>query len=82
MLSAEEVVGLAAELGTADGLRRVRLEIDRLSESFEQEILPFSFQDLSQMQIALAFLSTAIIEMNRIARVILAEAGIRAEYVG
>ena len=37
MLNLEEVAGLASELGTADGLRRVKLEIDLLSERFEEK---------------------------------------------
>jgi hypothetical protein len=82
MLNLEEVAGLASELGTADGLRRVKLEIDLLSERFEEKRLPFSHEELSRIQIALASLSAAIIEMTRIARVMLAEAGVRADNVG
>ena len=82
MLNSEEVAGLAGELGSADGLRRVKLAIDLLSERFEEKTLPFSHAELARIQVALASLSAAIIEMNRIARAMLAEAGVRADYVG
>jgi hypothetical protein len=82
MLNSEEVAGLASDLGTAYGLRRVKQEIDLLRERLEEKVLPFSHEELSRMQMALASLSAAIIEMNRISRVMLAEAGVRTDNVG
>jgi hypothetical protein len=82
MLNSEEVAGLAGELGTANGLRRVKLEIDLISERLEDKGLPFSPQELARIQVALASLSSAISAMNRTARAMLAEAGVRADYVG
>jgi hypothetical protein len=82
MLNSEEVAGLASELGTVNGLQRVKLEIDLTRERLENKGLPFSAQELARIQVALASLSAAISAMNRTARAMLAEAGVRADYVG
>jgi len=82
LTTADQIAELASMLGTAAGVARVKSEIDGLSAQLTEKDLAFSREELSAMSTALASLSGAIIEMNRIARAMLAEAGVIADYVG
>jgi hypothetical protein len=80
--SAQEIAELANSLGTINGLQRVNFEIDLLNARLAEKNLPFSRQELAKMSAALASLSSAIVEISRTARAMLAEAGITFNHVG
>lgn len=80
--SAQEIAELASSLGTIDGLQRVNFEIDRLNARLAEKDLPYSREELAKMSAALASLSSAIVEMSRTARAMLAEAGVTSSHVG
>jgi hypothetical protein len=80
--SAERIAELANSLGTANGLQRVNFEIDLLNVRLTEKDLSLSREELAKMSAALTSLSGAIVDMSRAARAMLAEAGVKADYVG
>jgi hypothetical protein len=80
--SAKEIAELAGSLGAAVALRRVTTEIDLLTARLAEKDSRFSRGELAAMRVALASLSGAIVEMSRVARAMLAEAGVTADHVG
>jgi hypothetical protein len=80
--SAQEVAELASSLGTTSGLQRVNFEIDLLNARLAQKDLSFSREELAKMSAALASLSSAIVELSRTTRAMLAEAGVTSGHVG
>lgn len=79
--SAETIAELAGSLGTTNGLQQVNLKIDLLNARLADRDSPFSREQLTSMSAALAALSGAIVEMSRVARAMLAEAGVIADHV-
>jgi hypothetical protein len=78
----ERIAELAGSLGTSSGLKRVNLEIDLLNARLTEEGVLLSEEELVKLRGALASLSGAIGDMSRVARTILSEAGVKADYVG
>jgi hypothetical protein len=63
-------------------LQRVNFEIDLLNARLAQKDLSFSREELAKMSAALASLSSAIVELSRTTRAMLAEAGVTSGHVG
>jgi len=80
--SPTQIAELAASLGTIDGLQRVSFETDLLNAHLAKRDISWSRDELVKMRTALGFLSSAIVEMSRVVRAILAEAGVRPDHVG
>jgi len=78
----EKIAVLASLLGTTSGLQRVNLEIDLLNARLTEKDSSLSWEELTEMSSALALLSDAIADMSRVARAMLAEAGVTANRVG
>ena len=78
----EEITYLARLLGTAEGVKKVSVEIDRLSARLLDEGPGLSCDELCRINEAVASLSRAIVQMNRISLAMLSELGVRACYVG
>jgi hypothetical protein len=82
LYSSAKIADLANSLGTSNGLLRVKAEIDSLNARLAEETLPFSREELAGISSALASLSGAIVEISKVARAMLAEAGVTADHVG
>ena len=73
---ANRISELARWLGTMEGLDRVNGEIRTLNERLADHRLKPSHEEMVDIHDALAFLGKAISEMSRVARGMLASAGI------
>ena len=82
LTSTGDIKQLSGSLGSIEGLQRVNSEINILTERLIRKDFTLSQEELTRMGEALASLRDAIGEMRRIARLILAEAGVTSNYVG
>lgn len=82
LTSTGDIKQLARSLGSIEGLQRVNSEINDLTGRLARKDFTLSHEELTRIGEALASLRDAIGEMHRIARLILAEAGVTSNYVG
>lgn len=82
LTSPEEITELVKSLGTTDSLQHVNREIDLLNAKLTDRDLLVSREELTELGAALATLSGAIADMSRVARTMLAQAGVTANHVG
>ena len=75
MISAQQIGGLAASLGTPEGLARVNATIDSLNHQLMDPERIFPRGELADLLRALSSLSLAILSMNRVTRGLLGQVG-------
>jgi hypothetical protein len=79
---AERIAALCANIGDAEGLERVRLEMDSLCARLEAAKPVFARGELRRLDASIASLSSAIFEMDRIVREKIRELGGENGYGG